>query len=176
MTSVRVHYNVGPSKLKAHTSATDAAVLRPPASSPQKENALPNMTTSPLHGLSEPYYSQQLQQQPPPSVTHAVSSHHRLSRLPSANSSSTAQQLGGDHDTPSARQQAVWVGLSAADTDTAIAGRGCGQEASRDTAAAEAVCLQLEGLQLTPLQQLLKLCGQQVRPVECAPVVLSELD
>ena len=59
-----------------------------------------------------------------------------------------------------------------------VAGRPDGGEAVQDSraAAAEAVCSRMEGLQLTPLQQLLKLCAQQVRPTLCWWCVLHALD
>ena len=103
--------------------------------------------------------------------------HHRVSLLPAEGSSTTAQQQGSSSpDTPSARQQAFWVGQSGSasrdlDASVSVAGRTHGGEAVGDTqaaAAGEEVCSQLEALQLSPLKQLLKLCGQQVRPMLCS--------
>ena len=176
-----LHHNAGPSRLKIHASAADAAAaFPPPVSIPQKENAPPDSSASPLQGLSMPFSSQQLQQQPvTPSATHTPNSHHRVSLLPAAGSSAIAQQQGsGDQNTPSAKQEVFWVGQSSnasSDPDIRVSAAGrYGVEAVGDAgAAAEAVSSQLEGLQLTPLKQLLKLCGQQVCLSPCCWCVLQ---
>ena len=163
---------VGPSQQKAKASATDTAVSPSASRTPQKENALPNLReSSPLQGLSELQSPQPLQQpclpvadSPQGQVLSKTTprGHHRLSCMPAASSSLVVHQL--DRDTATAEQQAFWVGRSPAAADgTEVAGSLIRQEDRGNTAAAEEdVCRQLEGLQLTPLAQLLKLCGQQV--------------
>ena len=133
----------------------------------------------------------QQQQQASPVLKGAFNRQDRLSQAQAANSTSGAQlDMPG---TPTAMQQAFWVGRSqAASSDASNAtarrvnslaegpspvaagvnsvARGISpspaeiskEEATRELDAADAVASQLEGLQLTPLQQLLMLCGQQV--------------
>lgn len=158
-----------------YASATDVADAPSASSTPQKENALPDFRMpSPLQGLSKPDSSQPLQQPPGlPAADHpqeqaplhpTPQAHHRLSRMPAACSSPTACQLGSN--SPDAKQQAFWVDPSPAvvdDTNTAQTGSVKGQGGVTEAVAVDAVSEQLEGLQLTPLTQLLKLCGQQVR-------------
>ena len=125
------------------------------SSVPEKENALSGIRVSALHDAltaKSGRPSKQQQHQPSPTAAAVAKRHHRLSHLPAVDRKLDAEQ------------QAFWVGHSQA-ADNAVhttAASAAEHEASRDAAAAEAGHAQLEDTQLTPLKQLLTLCGQQV--------------
>lgn len=181
--------NAEQSKTKVQEPSADLPLSS--GSSPDKENTLPHTHASSLQTLpksSRSLHHNQQQQQPKqlasPVLQAAVNRRDRLSQTQAAPCTSAAHlDMPG---TPTAHQRAFWVGTSqpgGSDASGAttqgvspLAGGvspiarvvsppagGIGQEeASRDSEAADAVTSQLEGLQLTPLQQLLVLCGQQV--------------
>lgn len=172
----------GPSGLKECPPATHAALPELASTiKPEKEN-MPSIATPPtsqyLHVVSQP----QQQQQVVPGDRITPNKHHRLSPQMTAPSSWAGSGSLAVASLPTTGQQAFWVHQSpTAGSDTsraaAVATQHSQEEAARNAAAAaDAVCSQLEHLQLKPLKQLLTLCGQQVCSLRlCLNGCLSQL-